>query len=73
MRDVKKAPIESPCIKTCVIDPAARICTGCFRSIDEITEWSRLSPAARRRVMHDLPSRASLIAASADKGPPPRF
>ncbi|WP_103173389.1 DUF1289 domain-containing protein [Paracoccus sp. SY] len=28
--------IESPCIKVCVIDPATRLCTGCWRSLDEI-------------------------------------
>lgn len=54
-----RAEIESPCIKICVIHPAERICTGCLRSIDEITVWSRLSPEERSTVMADLPSRAA--------------
>jgi uncharacterized protein len=54
-----RAEIESPCIKICVIHPAERICTGCLRSIDEISIWSRLSPAERQAVMADLPSRAA--------------
>jgi uncharacterized protein len=54
-----RAEIESPCIKICVIHPAERICTGCLRSIDEISIWSRLSPAERSAVMADLPSRAA--------------
>ena len=40
--------IESPCIKVCVVHPEARICTGCLRSIDEITRWSKMTPAERR-------------------------
>jgi len=54
-------PIESPCVRICVVHPDARICTGCYRSIDEITHWSRLSPEARRAVMEDLPGRADLL------------
>ena len=50
--------IESPCIKLCVIDPKTRLCLGCHRTIDEITAWSRMAPAARRAVMTELPARA---------------
>ncbi len=53
--------IESPCIKICVIHPEARLCTGCLRSIDEITQWSRMAPEARRDVMAALPERASQL------------
>lgn len=54
----KRDEVESPCIKICVIHPAERLCTGCLRSIDEITVWSKLSPEARRAIMEELPSRA---------------
>jgi predicted Fe-S protein YdhL (DUF1289 family) len=53
--------IESPCIKICVVHPEARICTGCLRSIDEITQWSRMSPDARRAVMAALPDRRAAL------------
>ncbi|MGB1035399.1 MAG: DUF1289 domain-containing protein [Primorskyibacter sp.] len=53
--------IESPCVKICVIHPQARLCTGCLRSIDEITAWGRMTPQARRAVIKDLPDRTSLI------------
>ena len=53
----KRVEIESPCVKICVIQPESRLCTGCLRSIDEITEWSRMSAEARSEVMADLPSR----------------
>lgn len=54
----KRDEIESPCIKLCVIHPEERICTGCYRSIDEITGWARKSPEERRAIMEELPSRA---------------
>jgi predicted Fe-S protein YdhL (DUF1289 family) len=53
--------IESPCIRVCVVHPEARICTGCYRSIDEITRWSKMSDEDRREVMEALPGRANLL------------
>ncbi|NCO85277.1 MAG: DUF1289 domain-containing protein [Rhodobacterales bacterium] len=57
----KRAEVDSPCIKVCVIHPATRLCTGCLRTIDEISAWSRMSPEARRDVMATLPARAPLL------------
>jgi predicted Fe-S protein YdhL (DUF1289 family) len=53
----KRAEIESPCVKVCVIHPETRLCVGCKRSIDEIGGWSRMSPEARSAVMAELDSR----------------
>lgn len=53
--------IESPCVKICVVHPESRLCTGCLRTIDEISAWSRMSPEARRAVMAELPSRAGQL------------
>jgi predicted Fe-S protein YdhL (DUF1289 family) len=57
----RRDEIESPCIKVCLIHPEARICTGCYRTIDEIGGWTRLAPEDRRRIMDDLPSRAAQL------------
>lgn len=57
----RRDEIASPCIKVCVIHPAERICTGCFRTIDEISSWSRKTPEERREIMTALPSRAGLL------------
>lgn len=54
--------VESPCVKICVVHPNARICIGCFRSVEEITEWSRYSPAQRARIMDELPNRKGQVA-----------
>ena len=53
-----RAEIDSPCIKICVIHPEERLCVGCYRSIEEIATWSRLTPAERQTIMADLPARA---------------
>lgn len=57
----KRREIDSPCVKICVIHPEERLCVGCYRSIEEIGTWSRLSPEERRAIMADLPSRAGKL------------
>lgn len=57
----RRAEVESPCIRLCVVHPESRLCMGCYRTIDEITAWSRMSPETRRAVMDELPSRADRI------------
>ena len=57
----KRAEVESPCVKVCVIHPAERLCVGCHRSIEEISAWSRLTPDERRAILADLPLRASRL------------
>ena len=54
--------IESPCVQVCVVHPVERICTGCYRTIDEISSWSRITPEHRREIMTELPGRAQLLA-----------
>ena len=57
----KRAEIESPCVKICVVHPEARLCVGCYRSIDEIGRWSRMTPEERRAIMAELPGRAGQL------------
>jgi predicted Fe-S protein YdhL (DUF1289 family) len=45
-----EAPITSPCISICALD-GDNICTGCFRSGDEIREWGSYNNAQRREVL----------------------
>ncbi|MGL5010215.1 MAG: DUF1289 domain-containing protein [Paracoccaceae bacterium] len=51
--------VQSPCVKLCVVHPEARICIGCYRTIDEISSWSRLTHEARADLMAELPARAT--------------
>ena len=57
----KRDEVESPCVKICVVHPETRTCTGCNRTIDEIRDWSRMTPDQRRAIMAELPTRAPLL------------
>ena len=49
--------IQSPCVSICVVDPATRQCTGCYRTLKEIASWSRFTVEERADVMNDLQAR----------------
>lgn len=57
----KRNEVDSPCVKLCVVHPEARICIGCHRTIDEISQWSNMSDEDRSRIKDELPSRAPLL------------
>lgn len=54
--------VQSPCVKLCVVHPEERICVGCFRSIEEISTWSRMTHEDRAAIMADLPERSPRLA-----------
>ena len=43
--------VPSPCISVCTMDPAAALCTGCLRTIDEIIEWGNASGDRKREIV----------------------
>lgn len=51
------APMKSPCTKICQIDQSSRLCRGCYRTIEEITSWAKMSDNERSRIMADLETR----------------
>ena len=55
----KRNEVDSPCVNICIIHPKANICTGCFRTIDEISRWSNLSDAERKGIINELLNRSS--------------
>jgi predicted Fe-S protein YdhL (DUF1289 family) len=58
----KRNEIESPCIQVCVVHPVERICTGCYRTTDEIARWSAMTATERAVIRDDLPARAPRLA-----------
>lgn len=54
----KRKEPDSPCVQICVVHPVERMCTGCYRTIDEISRWSKMDPEDRAKIIADLPSRA---------------
>ena len=60
-----ESSIQSPCNKVCVVDPVAKLCIGCGRSLDEIACWIDLDTAERKRIMALLPFRLETMSATA--------
>lgn len=50
-------PIETPCIKICVLDPASGLCSGCKRTLREIAAWGSMPDALRAKIIAELPGR----------------
>lgn len=55
--DHPEAPVASPCINLCRMDPATGLCLGCLRTLDEIAAWSGLSADAKRAIWRTLATR----------------
>ena len=43
--------IASPCNNICKMDASNGLCLGCFRTLDEITVWSRTDDATRAQIL----------------------
>lgn len=43
--------LQSPCINICQMDAKSGLCAGCFRTIEEITQWSRTDDATRACIL----------------------
>ncbi len=52
------ANIASPCISVCRIQADSGLCEGCFRTISEITAWSRADEADKRQIWDVIAQRA---------------
>ncbi|HET7626334.1 MAG TPA: DUF1289 domain-containing protein [Verrucomicrobiae bacterium] len=48
--------VSSPCVKICQLDQRG-ICLGCFRSLDEIARWSRMTEHEKAQVTAALDER----------------
>ncbi len=55
------APIATPCVKVCIVDGESGLCLGCYREMQEIAGWARLTDARRAEIMQELPTRTSRI------------
>ncbi|QRM18283.1 DUF1289 domain-containing protein [Dechloromonas sp. TW-R-39-2] len=60
--------LKSPCINVCRMDARSGLCTGCFRTIEEITVWARTDDHERRNILNRIATRRSASSA-ADTAP----
>ncbi|MDR7308088.1 DUF1289 domain-containing protein [Rhodoferax saidenbachensis] len=42
--------VPSPCSSVCRMGPSTGLCEGCFRSLDEIRDWSTSTDATKQQV-----------------------
>jgi predicted Fe-S protein YdhL (DUF1289 family) len=54
-------PIKTPCIKVCVVDGESGLCLGCYRKLNEVAAWGRLTDEERDLILAELPDRRALI------------
>ncbi len=56
--------VPSPCMSVCVMDDAGEYCTGCYRTLAEIANWTELTLIQKRAVLECLGARR----AAAERG-----
>lgn len=52
--------IKSPCIKVCEIDANSGYCKGCYRTIDEISEWMFLTEKEKMNILIKIRERKNI-------------
>ena len=62
------APISTPCVKVCVLDPISALCIGCGRATAEIAAWGTMSEPDRLTVMAGLSERLAKARSRAARG-----
>ncbi len=56
MPDVQ-APVTSPCVGVCELNPATGFCRGCLRTIEEIAGWRDADTGERNSILKRLAAR----------------
>lgn len=59
--------VSSPCINVCKMDATSGLCIGCFRTLDEITAWSRCDDVVRNEILTAVAQRRQANALQAGK------
>ena len=49
--------VASPCVSVCALDEKD-ICTGCFRDLSEIAQWSSMNNDQKRQVLRQCQIRS---------------
>ena len=52
----------TPCIKVCRLDPKLEYCTGCWRSREEIQDWTTYTNEQRQQIVDNLTHRWAKLA-----------
>lgn len=61
-------PIWSPCKRVCVVDPRQSLCVGCFRTLEELGRWTRMTRDEHLAIKAELPGREAAYRAKKATG-----
>ncbi|WP_341317397.1 DUF1289 domain-containing protein [Paraburkholderia sp. IMGN_8] len=53
--------VKSPCIDVCAFDGKSKLCVGCFRTLDEIRGWKKMTDHRRHQVINDRARRQAKL------------
>ncbi|QGZ58858.1 DUF1289 domain-containing protein [Paraburkholderia acidiphila] len=56
--------VKSPCIDVCAFRGKSGLCTGCFRTRDEIRAWKKMTDPMRHQILNDRPRREAKMKAA---------
>ena len=59
--DVDANPLPSPCIGICRVDTRITFCSGCLRTVAEITEWGAVDDRRKRQVWLEIIGRRDAL------------
>lgn len=54
--------VPSPCISVCEMDEAKLACKGCFRTLAEISQWSRMLDTDKLALWEQIEARQTSLA-----------
>ncbi|MCB0807300.1 MAG: DUF1289 domain-containing protein [Bacteroidales bacterium] len=55
-----RSKVQSPCVQVCKYDKEG-ICLGCYRSMEEITQWIFMSDEKKQQVLQRIEERKNEI------------
>ncbi|QCP48280.1 DUF1289 domain-containing protein [Trinickia violacea] len=53
--------VNSPCIDVCNLDGKTRLCVGCFRTLEEIRGWMKMTDHRRHQLISDRSRRQAKL------------
>lgn len=53
----ERKEIQSPCVDVCQMNPFTGLCSGCYRTLDEIAGWLDFSVSEKLEVLKRLDER----------------
>ena len=49
--------IKSPCVEKCQLDAQSKFCLGCFRYLEEISDWETFSEEKKKKILYNIEMR----------------